>query len=185
MKTRLSALLQLTAVALLTLAGASSVSAADDYFLKIDGIPGESQDARHPGEIELGSFSWAVSNSGSTAGGGGAGAGKASFQDFAITARMSKASPRLFLACASGEHIKSALLTVRRAGREQQEYYTIKMEDVLVSRVENSAADGAAPGDAVMFKFSKITWTYRAQKADGTLDTPVAVYWDLKQNKGG
>lgn len=185
MKTKLSALLQLTPAALLTLTGVSSLSAADDFFLKIDGIPGESQDDKHKGEIELGSFSWAVSNSGSTAVGGGGGAGKASFQDFAITAQMSKASPKLFLACASGEHIKSALLTVRRAGKEQQEYYTIKMEDVLVSRVENSAANGAEPGDAITFNFSKITWTYKSQKPDGGLDAPVPAYWDLRQNKGG
>jgi type VI protein secretion system component Hcp len=28
------------------------------YFLKLDGIPGESQDPRHQGEIELTNFTW-------------------------------------------------------------------------------------------------------------------------------
>ena len=29
-----------------------------DYFLKLDGIPGEANDKTHKGEIEVESFSW-------------------------------------------------------------------------------------------------------------------------------
>ena len=51
---------------------------AFDAFLKIDGIDGESTDKTHPGEIEISSFSWGVSNPSSVGGrGGGGGAGKA------------------------------------------------------------------------------------------------------------
>ncbi len=39
---------------------------AVDAFLKIDGIKGESQDSKHPGWIEIMSFSWGVSNQGAT-----------------------------------------------------------------------------------------------------------------------
>ena len=35
---------------------------AFDAFLKIEGIDGESADKTHPGEIEVVSFSWGVSN---------------------------------------------------------------------------------------------------------------------------
>ena len=35
---------------------------AFDAFLKIEGIEGESTDKVHPGEIEIQSFSWGVSN---------------------------------------------------------------------------------------------------------------------------
>jgi type VI secretion system secreted protein Hcp len=42
-----------------------------DYFLKLDGIPGESRDAQHKGEIDLESFSWGESHT--TAAGGGDG----------------------------------------------------------------------------------------------------------------
>ena len=46
--------------------------AAVAYFLKLDGIVGESKDAKHPGEIELESFSWGetVSIGGSSGAGG-------------------------------------------------------------------------------------------------------------------
>ena len=50
---------------------------AVSYFLKIDGIQGESHDAKHQGEIDLVSFGWSEANAGAhAAGGGGAGAGK-------------------------------------------------------------------------------------------------------------
>ena len=35
--------------------------AAFDYFLKLDGIPGESTDAKHKGEIDVLSWSWGES----------------------------------------------------------------------------------------------------------------------------
>ena len=47
-----------------------------DYFLKIDGIPGESGDAKHKDEIQVLSFSFGESQAGTMAFGGGGGAGK-------------------------------------------------------------------------------------------------------------
>ena len=50
---------------------------ASDFLLEIDGIKGESNDAKHKETIEIESFSWGVSNSGTHAAGSGGGAGKA------------------------------------------------------------------------------------------------------------
>ena len=47
-----------------------------DYFLKIDGIEGESRDDKHKDEIEIESFSWGETQTGSFAVGGGGGAAK-------------------------------------------------------------------------------------------------------------
>src|SRR5881227_2642940 len=99
--------------------------AAVDMFLKIDEIPGESVDSIHKGEIEISSFSWGMSNSGAISSGGGGGAGKASFQDLHFESSVSKATPLLAKFCATGEHIKKATLTVRKAGERPVEY--IKM----------------------------------------------------------
>ena len=95
------------------------VTVAERWFLKLDGIAGESTDVAHKGEIDIDSWSWGVSNTRlDVGGGGGGGAGKASFQDFHFVSRISKASPALFLACASGSHIKEALLSgVRGSGK--------------------------------------------------------------------
>src|SRR5919109_5362234 len=104
-----------------------------DYFLKIEGIVGESTDDKHKNEIEVESWSWGATQTGSAAHGGGGGAGKVAMQDFHFVARTSKASPGLLLACATGEHIKKAVLTCRKAGKEQQEFLTFTFSDLLVS----------------------------------------------------
>ena len=121
--------------------------AAIDYFLKLDGINGESADAKHKGEIEVPSFSFAESQVASpdrVAGGGGA--GRVEMSDFSFTANTSKASPQLFLHCAQGKHIKQAILTVRKAGQAQQEYLKIKLNDVLVSSYALDGEAGNAAG---------------------------------------
>ena len=154
------------------------------YFLKIDGIAGESLDAKHKGEIELESFSWGESQQGATAGSGGGGAGKVQMHDFHFVMRMNKASPQLLLACASGQHLKSAVLTGRRTGKDQQEFLVIKFTDVLVSSYQTgAAADQPLPTDQVSFNFAQITVDYRPARPDGTLDPAVHAGWDVKANK--
>ena len=159
---------------------------AVDYFLKIEGIDGESKDKKHGKEIDLLSWSWGESQSGSSAYGGGGGAGKVSMQDFSFTMNNNAASPKLVLACANGSHIKSALLTCRKAGKDQQEYLKIKFADLLISSFQTGGSSGAEiPIDSISFNFSKIEYEYYPQKPDGTLDAKVPVHWDLKTNTGG
>jgi type VI secretion system secreted protein Hcp len=157
--------------------------AAFDVFLKLDGIDGESNDAKHKDEIDIESFQWGLSQSGTFAGGGGGGAGKASFQDFSFTANISKASPQLFLACATGEHIKEGTITVRKSGKDQQEYYTVKLSDCLVSLYNQAAvAAGDSPQDEFALNYAKIEVTYKPQNADGSLGTPIRAAYDVRGN---
>src|SRR5262245_24784756 len=104
-----------------------------DAFLKIDGIEGESADAKHKGEIDVSSFSFGANQTGTFATGGGGGAGKVSIHDIQVTHKLSKASPKLMEACCTGQHIKKAVLVCRKAGGDQQEFLKITMSDVLVS----------------------------------------------------
>jgi len=159
--------------------------AAVDYFLKIDTIPGESTDSKHKNEIDVESWSWNQSNSGTHAGGGGGGAGKVNMGDFSFTMRVNKASPKLFLACANGQHIKEALLVCRKAGKDQQEYLKIKLTDLLISGYQTGGSTGdVVPIDQISLNFSKIEVSYAPQKTDGTLDSPTVHNYDLKANKG-
>jgi type VI secretion system secreted protein Hcp len=161
--------------------------AAVDYFLKINGIPGESQDSKHKGEIQLESWSWGATNKGTFASGtGGGGAGKVAMQDFSIIKQIDKSSPKLFLACASGQHIPDALFTARKAGKDQQEYLKIKFTDLLVSSYQTGGtADQVTPTETFSLNFSKIEVQYAPQKSDGTLDAPIVHNYDVKANKGG
>jgi type VI secretion system secreted protein Hcp len=154
-----------------------------NYFLKIDGIAGEASDAKHKGEIELVSFQWGLTQSGTQAGGGGGGAGKVQFQDFNFTQQTQKSSPALMLACASGQHIKGAVLTGRRTGKVQLEFLTIKFTDVLVSSFQEAAGGDDAPLEAVGLDYARIEVTYRPQDTSGKPLGDVKAGWDLKQNK--
>lgn len=158
-------------------------AAAVDYFLKADGIDGESTNDRHRGEIEIESFSWGATQSGTEATGGGGGAGKVSFQDLHFTMKTSKASPKLMLACATGEHIKQVVLTGEVSGKKGQKFLEIRMEDVLVSSFQQGGSADNYPTESVSMNFSKMVFTYYPVNPDGSLGAPVSGGWDIKENK--
>jgi type VI secretion system secreted protein Hcp len=161
--------------------------AAVDYFLKFEGagFEGESQDSKHKGSIDIESWSWGETQSGTHSGGGGGGAGKVVMQDFHFVMKVNKASPKLLLACATGEHIKSALLTCRKAGKTQQEFIKYKFYDLLVSSYQTggSGHSDIVPTDQISVNFSKMEVEYKEQKPDGTLGGTVKAGYDVKQNK--
>ena len=159
---------------------------ASDIFAKIGDIKGESPDDKHKGEIELLSWSWGVTQSGTMAHGGGGGEGKANFNDFNFTHHIDKASPVLMKACATGEHIKEATITVRKAGKGQQEFLIIKMNDILITSVNPSGSgDSAATAESVAMQCAKVDLEYKPQKADGSLDAGIHFKYDIKGNKEG
>lgn len=159
---------------------------ASSIFARIGTIKGESRDAKHKDEIEVLSWSWGVSQSGTTGHGGGGGAGKASFHDFTFTHHVDKASPLLMKACATGQHVKDATITLRKAGKGQQEYLIITMTDVLVTSVSTSVSvEGDATMESVGLAFAKVDLEYKPQKADGSLEAGIHFKYDLKTNKEG
>jgi type VI secretion system secreted protein Hcp len=159
--------------------------AAVDYLLEIEGIKGESADSKHKDKIEISSFSWGVSQQGTFASSGGGGAGKASYQDLHLTSEVGTQSPPLMLACATGQHIKKAVLHVRKAGGEQHDYYTVTLSDCMVSSYQSGghSSGDPIPTDQFSLNFAKIQFEYKPQKADGTLGAAVATGYDLKANK--
>jgi type VI secretion system secreted protein Hcp len=159
--------------------------AAFDYFLKIDGIEGESRSALHKGEIDVESWSWGESRARPVGSGAGVGAGKVDMEDFSFSMQLSKASPKLFLACAEGNHIKAAWLTGHRAtagGKEVDYFLKWSFSDLLVSSYRTGAGADQAPGDQVTFGFAKIEVEYKLQKADGSFGETIKAGWDLKAN---
>jgi type VI secretion system secreted protein Hcp len=156
-----------------------------DYFLNIDGIPGESPDSKHPNEIQCESFSFGETNQGTMAYGGGGGAGKVQFQDFHFLQKINKSSPKLFLACAGGDHIKKAVLTVRKAGKDQQEFLKVTFSDLLVSsyHINGDGKHDVIPMDSITMNFVKIELDYKPQNPDGSLGASVLAGWNIKENK--
>lgn len=144
-----------------------------DYFLKLDGVDGESTDSKHKGEIEVESFSWGATNTPASTrggGGGGGGAGKVSMQDFHFVMRTSSASPTLMQAAANGKQFAKATLVGRKAGGAQTDFLKVRMADILISSFQiGGSAGGDVPMDQVSLNFSKIEIEVARQNADGSL----------------
>jgi type VI secretion system secreted protein Hcp len=156
-----------------------------DYFLKIDGVDGESTDDKHKGEIQLESYSLGHSNGATFSSGGGAGAAKVAMQDFHFVKNVDKSSPKLHTACATGEHIKTATLVCRKAGGDQQEFLTVVLSPVLVTTFQHggNAAGDIVPTEQISLAFGKIEFKYKEQKPDGSLGGEVIGGFDVTTNK--
>jgi type VI secretion system secreted protein Hcp len=165
------------------IAGTSTQAfAAVDYFLKIDGVDGESKDDKHKGEIDIESWSWGATQTGSMAAGGGGGAGKVSMQDFSFTKSIDKSSPKLFEALATGKHLKEVKLTLR--GSSAVEYLTITLTDVMVTSYSTGGSSSDdRPMESLSLNFAQIKMSYVEQDASGRAGAATEFGWDLKQNK--
>lgn len=163
---------------------------AFDAFLKIDGVPGESTDDKHKDWIEVLSFHFGVSQpaSGSSSTGGGRSAERADFSGFSVVKALDKSSPKLFLNCCNGNHVKEVTLSMNRAVGDKQKYMEYKMSDVIIAsyRPGGSAQGGETlPLEEVGFSFGKIELTYtETDHATGKPKGDVKANWDLKANKG-
>jgi type VI secretion system secreted protein Hcp len=156
---------------------------AADTFARLGDIKGESVDDKHKDEIEVLSWSWGVTNA-FPAAGSGAG-GNATFKDLTIVHNVDKASPALMLACATGRHLTDGTITERKAGKVQQEFLVIKMNDVVITSVTHGPSTDSPLSEAVTLTFAKIDLQYNPIKVDGSLDAGIHFKFDLKQNKEG
>ena len=160
---------------------------ATDIFLKLgDRIKGESIDAKHKDKIDVLAWSWGASQSGTTHLGTGAGSGKVSVQDLSITKYVDLSTHDILKSLASGEHIPTATLYVRKAGgTEALDYFVMEMERVLVS----GYSTGSSTGDDrftenVSLNFAKFRITYRRQdESTGKASAEVFAGWDIPQNE--
>jgi type VI secretion system secreted protein Hcp len=154
-----------------------------DYFLRVDGIPGESLDDRHPDWIELLTFSWGVSSSvNPLVPLNGPPASKSIPVDFSFIAFTSRASPKLFLACARGTRINNVLLEVVKAGAERRVYLRVHLQDVRVASFNEAPGDDGLPLDVVRLRYATLTDTYVPQLADGRPGPPVVAGFDFAAN---
>jgi len=155
---------------------------AVDFFLKLDGIDGESVDEKHKNEISVLSFSWGGSQTTSVAGSGGSGAGKVNLSDFSIMKHYDKASPKVFKAMCAGTHIKTGTLTAVKAGGDGKPFMKIDFKELFVTSHQVSASS-EVPTESVSFSYNEIKVEYSTQNEQGILTTTGAVTFDLKANK--
>lgn len=116
--------------------------AAVDYFLKLDGIDGESTDDKHKNEIEI--LSYSLNRTAQTV------------QIVRKTTR--KSSAKIATACAQGQHIKKAVLFVRKSGGGTETYSKIELENVLISSYQTSASSSGIPTESFSLNYTKVTF---------------------------
>ena len=158
---------------------------AVDMFLKLEGIKGESKDEHgHADQIDVLAWSWGLSNSGTAHSGTGAGAGKVNVQDISLTKWVDRASINLIQYCATGKHIKSAHLVVRKAGGTPLEYIKIDFDDLLVSSVSTGGSGGEDRlTENISLNFAKFKVEYFTQAKDGTGASAGEVTYNIPGNK--
>lgn len=157
---------------------------AVDAFLKLGDLKGESPDKDHEEEIDVLSWSWGMSQTGTTHRGTGGGAGKVNVSDLTIVHAIDTASPAITLACCNGKHFEEAVLTLRKAGEKPLEYLVITMNDVIVTSVATGGTEGEeVTTESFTLNFAKYKYSYQPQdnkggKKGGTID----VEYDIAKN---
>lgn len=162
-----------------------------DCFLKLDGIEGESFDKQHEKEIDLLSFSFAMSSPRDYE--SHQATRRVSFNDADFTCYINVAYPRLCNACASNQKIKEATLSLRKSGTGKNlgrtlEYAKIRLKDVHISKCqlfgqEHEGEKSDLPVVSFSLNFGKIEWEYREQLSTGGLQGPVTFNYDLMSGK--
>ena len=158
---------------------------AIEYFLKLEGIKGESTSAKHTDEIEIFSWSFGAHNATSIAG-SGLSAGKVSFSDISISKPVDKSSAKLLELCCTGKHIASGLLSCSKSTGDKTpgDYLTIKLEEVHIASVQGGGSRGDDAGsESISLAFGKIEYDYKIQGKDGTLTAAGTAKYDLTKRE--
>lgn len=153
---------------------------AIEYFLKLDGIPGESLATKHTSEIELHSWSWGASNPVAMSG-SGLSAGKVSFADLTISKPVDKSSAKLLELCCTGKHIATGVLSCAKStgAKNPDDYLVLKFWEIAITSVQAGGSSGDATGtESLSFAFAKFEYDYKMQGKDGTLTAAGTTTWD-------
>jgi type VI secretion system secreted protein Hcp len=157
--------------------------AAEDIFLKLTGIKGESQDHKHKGEIHVTSWSWGATQTGSMHVATGGGVGKVNVRDLSIKKRVDTSTPALWQAMCTGKHIDTATLTVRKAGEYPLEFFVITLSSVLVTGQDTGGGQGdELMTETVTLNFRTFDIKYIEQTAQGGAGLTTEFSFDIALN---
>ena len=157
---------------------------AVDMFIKIGDIKGESADKAHKETIDVLSWSWGMTQSGTMHHGKGGGSGKVSVQDLSFSKRTDSASHALVKAVCDGSHFKEAMLYIRKAGKTPLDYLKIKMTDVLITSYQTGGTNQETDvmHETWTLNFAKFAYDYTEQNADGSKGATKSSTWDIAGN---
>lgn len=139
--------------------------AAVNAYLSLTGIEGPSTSKK--GAIDILSFSVGVGVADPTK------LQKAVCSNLSVMKVLDETSPLLFQAALTGQPFAKAILSYdKSAGDKQQTYFTLTLENALLTSVQLSGSS-ENPTESVSLKASTMTIAYWPQKGDGSLGDPV------------
>jgi len=149
---------------------------AYSMFLKVEGIDGDSTDAKHEDWIEVMSYSHGIlcraaqfvpegyDNKPAQL------TGTSEHHDFTITKRVDKASPMLALKCSTGANIPEVTLELCRATGDKTAFMVYKLFNCIVAAffpTGSGKAEDPLPFEEVKFRYGQIVWTYTVTATGG------------------
>jgi type VI secretion system secreted protein Hcp len=154
---------------------------AIEYFLKLDGIQGESTASKHTNEIEVLSWTMGAQNATSITG-SGLSAGKVKFADINITKPVDKSSAKLLELCCTGKHVANGVLTCSKSTGDKNpaDYLTIKLNEIHIASFQGGGSQHDETGtESISLAFGKIEYDYKIQGKDGTLTAAGTASYDV------
>jgi type VI protein secretion system component Hcp len=171
-------------------AGLSAVSAAVlvpassplQYFLKIDGVNGDSTVQGFEGWFSIDGFDIGVQNTGSVTGAGG-GAGKTEFSPLTVDIHSLTGLASLFEDAAKGTHIPTVELAGAQTIKDQSvKVYDVKLSNVLVSSFENDPGPNGVE-TSLSFNYSKLSLTDQPATKHTIVGNPETFAFDLNKSE--
>lgn len=159
---------------------------AQDIFLKIDNVKGESKDEKHKDEIEVLNWAWTQTIPAGSGGPGGGRPGRPSPPSISFKHFIDSASPALMKLGLTGHIIRSAILFMRKAGARppgSSDYFKLEMYDVKISGFSPTGEAGDTRStETVTLTCSKIKEEYIYSTATGS-PTPYREEFDFNRNE--
>lgn len=155
-----------------------------DAYVKLQGIDGESTDAKHKNWIEVLNFNLSASNPVTVGSGvGGLSAGRVQIPGFSFTKRVDKATPAIFNKCCSGDPIPKVEVEICKHSGDKHCYLKYIFTNAMISSTSPSGFGGEEIAtEGVSIAFGKIEIEYTPTGHDGKPGTKVPTSWDLTKN---
>lgn len=158
---------------------------AVDFFLKLEGIDGQSNDKGHSNWIEVMEVGHGAMQNVSMQRGADV-SGRGQFIPFKFVHPVDKATPKLQQFCMNGQKIaKAEFASCRAIAGVQVPVYEIKMENVKVARAEVKTMTNETTTEIVEeveLVVGKMTWKVTPIKPDNTKDGAIEAAFDQIAN---
>ena len=140
--------------------GSASAAAAEQIFLQIEGVPGESQDKAHKDWIDIQAFS--------------SGTGPKQCPQFNFQKRIDKATPKLMEGAFIQRRLGKSTLSLMRTGEVPYEAMKIVFEGTIAEYQSMNSCDYCDSGyESFSILMSSAAVSYKPQLPDGSLGAEV------------